>query len=438
VTLSPGTRLGSYEIRPAPARHPPGLYVLFFTELWERYSFYSMMAILTLYMDEALHFDGARIGRVYGGYIAGVYLTPLLGGFLADRVFGFYTAVVIGGAVMMLGHLVLAVESLPFFYTALVLLACGSGMLKPNVSTIVGNLYRDRPELRDAGFNLFYMGINLGALLAPLSVAWLRSRFGWSVAFGSAAVAMLFSLITFIRGRRHLGDAAHRVPQTAVGAAAVSRADARARLTTLMLVFGVSSLFWAAFYQNGFTLTFWARDNTRTSLAPESFQSVEPLGVIVFSAALVGVWAWLGRRGQEPSTPAKMLGGIMLVAAAFGLMAVAGLLGGDTGRVSVWWLVSTYLLIALGEVCLSPMGLSLVNRIAPPRSRGMMMGAWFVSLSAGGYLSGAIGAYWTTMPHSRFFLLVVGILLLAAILLAIMMPRIRDVLRRANQLEATL
>src|SRR4051795_7874556 len=196
---------------PQPRGHPRGLYVLFFTELWERYSFYSMMAILTLYMDEALHFDTARIGAVYGGYIGGVYLMPLAGGLLADRVLGFYRAVVIGGVIMMLGHLVLAVESLPFFYTALVLLACGSGLLKPNVSTIVGNLYRDRPELRDAGFNLFYMGINLGGLISPISVAWFRAHYGWSVAFGSAAVAMALSLVFFIGGRRYLGTAADRV-----------------------------------------------------------------------------------------------------------------------------------------------------------------------------------------------------------------------------------
>lgn len=414
---------------PRPDRHPPGLYVLFFTELWERYSFYSMMAILTLYMDEALHFDGARIGRVYGGYIGGVYLMPLVGGLLADRVLGFYRAVIIGGAIMMVGHLVLAINSLPFFYAALALLACGSGLLKPNVSTIVGNLYRDRPGLRDAGFNLFYMGINLGALISPLSVAWFRAHYGWSVAFGSAAVAMLLSLGTFIAGRRYIGDAADRIPAGARESEASSPDDARTRVTTLLVVFVASAIFWIAFYQNGFTLTFWARDNTVTSLAPESFQSVEPLGVIVFSAGLVAVWAWMGRRGIEPSTPLKMLLGIVLVAAAFGLMAAAGIAGGDTGRVSVWWLVAAYLVIALGEVCLSPMGLSLVNRVAPPRSRGLMMGAWFVSLSAGGYLSGTLGAYWSRMPHSRFFMLVVGILAVAAVVLAIVMPRLRRVLR---------
>ncbi len=416
----------------AARRHPPGLYVLFFTELWERYSFYSMMAILTLYMDEVLHFDAARIGRVYGGYIGGVYLLPLVGGLLADRVLGFYRAVLIGGALMMLGHLVLSVESLPFFYTALALLAAGTGLLKPNVSTIVGNLYRNRPELRDAGFNLFYMGINLGALMSPIGVAWLRAHYGWSVAFGSAALAMALSLVCFVGGRRYLGDAADRVHPEASDHASLSPDEARTRVTTLLAMFAIVAVFWLAFYQNGFTLTFWARDNTVTSFAPETFQSVEPLGVIVFSAAFVGLWTWLGRRGLEPSTPVKILLGILLVAAAFGVMAVAGLVGGDSGRVSMSWLVVAYLLIALGEVCLSPMGLSLVNRVAPPRSRGVMMGAWFVGLSAGGYFSGALGAYWGTMPHGRFFLLVVGVLLAAALLLTLLMPRINAVLRQAE------
>lgn len=421
---------------PSRSGHPRGLYILFFTELWERYSFYSMMAILTLYMDEVLRFDPARIGRVYGGYIGGVYLLPLAGGLLADRVFGFYRAVMAGGLLMIAGHLVLAVESLPFFYVALVLLACGSGLLKPNISTIVGNLYRDRPELRDAGFNIFYMGINLGGLISPISVAWFRARYGWSVAFGSAAVAMLLSLVIFVLGRRHIAHAAERVPVASGQVPAVGAAEARQRIAALLVVCVISTVFWLAFFQNGFTLTFWARDNTSTTIAPESFQSVEPLGVIVFSAVAVAVWGRLRARGAEPSTPAKMLLGIVLVALAYALMAAAGRVGGDVGRVSAWWLVTAYLIVALGEVCLSPMGLSLVNRVAPPRSRGLMMGAWFVSLSAGGYLSGIVGAYWDRMPHSRFFLLLVGILAVAALLLASVLPRIYGVLQRVEQTEA--
>jgi POT family proton-dependent oligopeptide transporter len=156
-------------------------------------------------------------------------------------------------------------------------------------------------------------------------------------------------------------------------------------------------------------------------------QSVEPLGVIVFSAIVVAVWGRLRARGAEPSTPSTMLLGIVLVAVAFGLMVAAGLAGGDTGRVAAWWLVAAYLIVAIGEICMSPMGLSLVNRVAPPRSRGLMMGAWFVSLSAGGYLSGSIGSYWDRMPHSRFFLLVVGILAVAALLLAAVLHRVEQV-----------
>jgi POT family proton-dependent oligopeptide transporter len=423
---------------PSSARtaHPPGLYVLFFTEMWERYSFYSMSAILTLYMDEALRFDARTVGQIYGAYIGAVYLTPLAGGLIADRVLGFQPAVLLGGAVMMAGHLVLSVDARPFFYAGLVLIACGSGLFKPNISTIVGNLYRDRPELRDAGFNLFYLGINLGGFMAPLMVATLRARYGWNVAFGSAAAAMLLSIVIFSVGRGQLGGAVDRVAESAPEALAISRTDVRRRIQALLLVFLISALFWLAFYQDGFTLTFWARDNTMTTIAPERFRSIEPLAVIFGSAGAVALWSWMRRQHIEPSTPSKMLLGIVWVAAAFGLMALAAFAGGDTGRVSPAWLVAAYVMIATGEVFLSPMGLSLVNRVAPPRSRGLMMGGWFFSLSAGGYLSGYIGGYWNTMPHSRFFLLVVTLLTIAAVCLALATRRIRRVLDQVEHLEA--
>lgn len=419
----------------ARTSHPPGLYVLFFTELWERYSFYSMSAILTLYMNEALHFDAARIGAVYGGYIGGVYFMPLIGGLIADRTLGFYRAVVIGGVLMMFGHLVLAFEALPFFYSGLVLLACGSGLLKPNISTIVGNLYRDRPQLRDAAFNIFYMGINIGGFAAPLAVAWFRAHYGWSVAFGSAAVAMLISLAVFLFGRNLVYDAAAKVEAQSQEALSVTTEDARSRVLTLLIVFAASAVFWFAFYQDGFTLTLWARDHTVTSFAPETFRSVEPLGVILFSGALVGLWGWLRARDAEPSTPMKMFVGIVLVAVAYGGMAIAAGLGGDGGRVSPWWLINAYILIALGEVCLSPMGLSLVNRVAPPRSRGLLMGGWFVTLSLGGYSAGLLGGYWDRMPHSQFFLIVIALLAMAAVLLLVTLPRVKAVLRRVEQVH---
>ena len=416
----------------ARGTHPPGLYVLFFTEMWERYSFYSMMAILSLYMNEALHFDVAHVGRVYGAYTAGVYLVPVVGGLVADRFLGFTKAIIVGGVLMMLGHLVLGIEALPFFYMGLVLLACGSGLLKPNVSTLVGNLYRDRPALRDQGFNIYYMGVNIGAFVSPLTVAWLRLHYGWSVAFMSAAAAMLFSLITFVVFKHHLAEADVKANAADTGTPALPASEVRSRVITLIAIFGISLVFWIAFYQIFYTFTFWARDSTATTWSPETFQTFEPLGVILLSPVLVAVWAWLQGRNAEPSTPVKMLMGVVLVASAFGALAYAGTIGGDTGRVSPLWLISANLLIAVGEIALSPMGMSLVNRLSPPKLRGLMMGGWFASLGIGGYLSGSIGAYWDRMPHSSFFVMVVAILVVVAVPLSLLTPQIKRTMQRAE------
>ncbi len=413
-------------------KHPKGLYVLFFTEMWERYSFYSMMAILSLYMNEALHFDVAHVGRVYGLYTAGVYFLPLFGGLLADRVFGFNRAIIIGGVLMMLGHLVLGVEALPFFYTGLVLLASGAGMLKPNVSTLVGNLYRDRPELRDQAFSIFYMGINIGSFLAPIGVAWIRMRYGWSPAFMSAAVAMLLSLVVFITFNRHVRGAAEIAAPGHGAGPADGSGDAAQRVITLLVVFVISAVFWLAWYQIFYTFTFWARDNVATGIAPEQFSSFEAFGVIVFSPILVALWAWLLRRNAEPSTPAKMIIGLGLLAGAFALLGVACLGGGDTGRVTATWLIAANLIMAIGELALSPIGMSLVNRLAPPRARGLLMGGWFVSLSLGGYLAGRVGVFWDRVPHNRFFFGLALMLVVFAVPLSLLMPRINRTLRRAE------
>ncbi|MCX6544119.1 MAG: peptide MFS transporter [Acidobacteria bacterium] len=416
---------------PNSARHPAGLYVLFFTELWERYSFYALMALLTLYMDEYLRFPQAKTAQVYGAFLGAVYFLPLVGGFLADRWIGFYRAVIIGAVLMGLGQFVLATGGGPTFFLALALIAGGTGMLKPNVSTIVGGLYTDRPQLRDAAFNIFYMGINTGAFIAPLVVAWLREHYGWSAAFMSAAVAMILAVVVFTAGKRYLPAGAQKT-NTAAAAADGPSSDAFLRIVALLVVFVIVIAFWVAFYQNGLTLTFWAKNNTATSIPPETFQFVNPLGIILFSPLLVMLWSALRRRNSEPSTVSKIILGMLLTAATFGIMAVAGLVGGDTGRVSPSWLVSAYLVIALGEICLSPMGLSLVTKVAPARHRATMMGAWFVATAAGGYLAGFVGQYWETLAHSRFFLLVAGLCLVAAALTALAKTRLDRVFAKAG------
>jgi POT family proton-dependent oligopeptide transporter len=413
-------------------KHPKGLYVLFFTELWERYSFYSMMAILSLYMNESLHFDVAHVGRIYGLYTAGVYFLPLFGGLLADRVLGFNRAVIAGGVLMMFGHLVLGVEALPFFFTGLVLLASGSGLLKPNLSTLVGNLYRDRPELRDQGYSIYYMGINIGGFISPITVAWIRMHYGYSPAFMSAAVAMVISLAVYIFFNRHLRDAARNVDDTAASATAVSSSDARQRVITLLIVFVISTVFWLAWYQIFYTFTFWARDNVSTGIAPEQFSSFESFGVIVFTPLIVTFWAWLMRRNLEPSTPVKMLMGLGLLAIAFSILGTGSLAGGDTGRVTSTWLITANLIMAFGEIALSPIGMSLVNRLAPPRQRGLLMGAWFVSLATGGYLAGRIGVFWDRVPHHQFFFGVAATLVIVGLPLSFLTPQIKRTIARAE------
>jgi POT family proton-dependent oligopeptide transporter len=411
-------------------QHPSGLYVLFFTELGERYSFYSLMAILTLYMDESLRFRPEVIGQVYGGFVAAVFFMPLVGGIAADRWLGFYRAVIAGGLLIAAGQLVLGAGTLFTFFTGLILLACGTGLLKPNVSTIVGNLYADRPELRDAGFNIFYMGINIGSFIAPIIVSYLRHAFGWRVAFASAAAGVLFALAVFVGFRRHLGAAGRPAPSLQTEASDGS--SSRSRVVALLIVFAIVVAFWIAFYQNGFTLTLWARDNTATRLAPETFQSVNPLGIILFSPVLVTLWAALRRRGREPSTLWKILIGMAFTIATFGTMAAAGFAGGDHGRVSAAWLIAAYLMIALAEICLSPMGLSLVSRIAPRQHRGTMMGAWFAATAVGGYLAGFLGTFWYRMPHSVFFLLVAGVAAFAAVVLLVARPGLQAVFAAAS------
>jgi POT family proton-dependent oligopeptide transporter len=415
----------------AENRHPRGLYVLFATELWERYGFYSLMAILTLYMDEHLKFSQQLSARVYGGYIGAVYFMPLLGGFLADRYLGYARAVITGAVFMAAGYLSVASGPIPLFFLGLALVATGSGFLKPNISTIVGNLYRDIPGLRDSAFNIFYMGINIGASLAPFGVAWLRHNYGWGPALGSSALGMVLALVTFIGFRRHVAHAGERTDASARPEPDPEPAEGRRRTIALIVVFAIAVAFWIAFYQNGFTLTLWARDNTDTTVAPEIFQSVNPIGIIVFSPILVWIWGRLRARQAEPSTPVKILIGMMFTTAVFAVMGTAGLVGGDTGRVSPAWLVSAYALISIGEICLSPMGLSLVSKVAPPRRRGLLMGGWFVATSMGGYFSGSLGVYWGSMAHSSFFFMVAGIVAGAAVVLILVLQWLRPVFARA-------
>jgi POT family proton-dependent oligopeptide transporter len=441
-----------------PPRHHPGLAVLFFTEMWERFSFYCMLSILALYMDESLHFSTAKIGQIYGGYIGLVYFTPLIGGWLADRYLGFRKAIIWGGIAMGFGHLSLAFSPLPTFFLGLSLLCIGNGLFKPNISTILGNLYRDMPEKRDDAYNIFYMGINLGALFSPLVASYLRNNYGWDYAFGAAGIGMVVALAVFIFFRKYVAEgeisAQDRSAASTIPVVQLTKKQEKDRITTLLTVFAVVIVFWMVFEQNGFTLNFWARDATEAAnmptlvldqahlqqtgekrLSAELTQAINPAFILLFTPLLVWFWTRLRKVGKEPATATKIAIGMLLTAAAYGVMTMAGWAGGDTGRVGVGWLVGTYGVITLAEILLSPMGLSLVSRLAPPRMAGMLMGTWFAFTALGSYLAGLVGSFWDRMPHSTFFLIMVVASLAAFVVLLMVLRRVHGTIKAVEDEE---
>jgi len=414
-------------------KHPKGLYVLFFTEMWERFGFYTMLAIFAYYMDEYFQMPKEKSGQIYGLFLAFVYFTPILGGLLADRVLGYYKTIVLGAICLGAGYFLLSIPNINFFYLALVVIITGNGFFKPNISTMVGNLYPDGSLLKDRAFNIFYMGINIGALFAPFAAAYLRYNFGWSYAFGAAGVGMLISLVIFSFFKKHViqADITKESKANAAAAETMSKQEEKDRVVALLIVFGIVILFWMGFHQNGFTLAFWARDCTDLTSLPAFFQkpeiqsAINPIFVVLLTPLLVLLWEFLNRRGKEPSTPAKIGWGMILTAIAFAIMAAGAVKFANVGRVTPSWLISSYFVITLAELCLSPMGLSFCNKVAPYRMRGLMMGGWFGATAVGNYLSGFLGTYWDKMSHRNFFLLLVGASIFAAILLRLALNKLK-------------
>jgi POT family proton-dependent oligopeptide transporter len=510
-------------------KHPRGLPVLFFTEMWERFGFYLMLGILVLYMVDTerngLGFGVTKANEVYGWFIALVYLTPFAGGILADRYLGYRRSIVLGGLLMAAGYLGLGIlPGVAMFYLSLALIVLGNGFFKPNISSIVGRLYPAGSPLKDTGYNIFYMGINIGAFVCNFVAAILRNRYGWGFAFVAAGIGMLAGVIIFLAGQKQLGVATDRgdgskvesgvlgklvfgIFLPALAAGVVGWALARALhfggfftptntgflfavvpivsyyvllwarsplhekrpIGALLAIFAVVIVFWMIFHQNGNTLTLWAEAKTdrdagriagvlrslemhqeptpsywegvppdrrpapgsaTTLISPELFQSINPMFIVLLTPVVVGAFAMLRRRGREPSTPAKIGWGLVLTALStlIMVMAVSASRGG-TLRVSPWWLVGTYGVISIGELCLSPMGLSLVSKLAPARVTAVMMGGWFLSTSLGNKLAGVVGGLWEQVDSLATIFWINGLSALgAAALIFAMVPWIRGVM----------
>lgn len=453
--------------------HPRGLSTLYFTEMWERFSYYGMRALLILFMTASverggLGFTDSKAGAIYGLYTAMAYLLGLPGGWVADRVLGPRKSVLYGGMIIASGHFSMALPGMETFYLGLVLIVIGTGLLKPNVSTMVGALYSKDDQRRDAGFSIFYMGINLGAFIAPLVCGWLGQRVSWHTGFAAAGFGMVFGIIQYVLGSKHLGDAglypapaespeaADRLRRNAliagvvvlvllvgfgfgaytgaIGVSAKQIADAagvmllgivvvffgwlftssnwtpeeRKRLFAIGVLFLAAALFWSVFEQAGSTLNLFADRNTNNVVLgysyPSSwFQSLNSLFIIALAPVFAWLWIRLARNGSEPSSPAKFALGLVLVGAGFAILIWAARMAEQGVQVSPMWLTMTYLLHTCGELCLSPVGLSAMTKLAPVRIGGLMMGVWFLAASVGNFIGGRISSFYESWALPSLF-----------------------------------
>ena len=421
--------------------HPRGLSTLFFTEMWERFSYYGMRAFLILYMTApaaagGLGFADSDATSIYGTYTGAAWGASIVGGIVADRFLGQYRSVALGGAVITLGHFALVFKSLPFFYAGLALIVLGTGLLKPNVSTLVGSLYNEGDARRDAGFSIFYMGINVGALMGPVIAGYLAQRVDWHIGFACAGVGMLLGLIQLVVGKRHLAPAFERIAaqprmqaaatqastsQDGAGVLGFSPAEWR-RVSAIVVFFVFSTLFWAGYEQAGSTLNLFADRYTRLDVFgfsfPSSwFQSVPAIFVVLLAPLFAKTWTALGPR--NPSRTTKFGLGLFFMGLAFLVLVPAGGMAqaGDGIRVSPWWLVTAFMISEFGELCLYPVGLSAVTTLAPPRIVGLMMGVFFLSIALGSKLAGWVAGFIESMPLSDLFTAMAAVLIAAAIVM---------------------
>lgn len=375
--------------------------------MWERFSYYGMKALLVYYMMRHLLFSQEQASHIYGLYTGFVYFTPFFGGLLADRVLGQRRTVIVGAVLMAIGHFLMCLESM--FFPALLFLILGNGAFKPNISTQVGALYAQGDHRRDRAFSIFYLGINLGALFSPLVCGTLGEFYGWHYGFSAAGVGMLVGLTIYLAGQKHLapdylaGRTSGHVPREE----ALSR-DNRNKILGLVVLMLFAIIFWGVYEQQGNTLALWAATNTNRHVLgwemPASwFQAFNPAMIILLTPVITSFWSWQARRGSEPSSVAKMAIGCMLLGSSFVVMILAAHVSAGQEKVSLWWLTACILILTIGELFLSPVGLSLVTKLAPARMVSMLMGMWFLSSFAGNYLAGYIGTFWERMPKQSFF-----------------------------------
>lgn len=434
--------------------HPVGLFVLFFTEMWERFSYYGMRAILTLYLVEKTDAINPGLGwtdvealSLYGWYTMMVYVMSIPGGIIADKFLGQKKSVYIGGIMLLIGHSVLAIEQTGAFYTGLIFIVLGVGMLKPNISTMVGGLYKKGDLRRDKGFTLFYIGINVGAFLSSIIVGYVGEVHGWHYGFGLAGFGMLLGLIQYGVGQKHLkhvgnflGTSENKEEQEALKKP-LTKIE-KDRVTVLLISFIIVILFWGAFEQAGGLMNIYTRTKTDRMLlgmeVPATwFQSLNAFFIVIFGTLVAGFWAKRKLKGKEASSLFKMILGLIIMGSGFFFMTAAVAEFNSSGSSAMYWLVLAYLFHTIGELCLSPVALSFITKLSPLKYGSIMMGVYFAMTGFGSKLAGLLGEWSSSLGEYTIFTGIAVFTIVIGALVLLLLKKLKALTHGAEDDEGT-
>lgn len=398
--------------------HPIGLFILFFTEMWERFSYYGMRAILVLYLvaettaaNPGMGWTSGEALALYGWYTMMVYVMSVPGGYIADKFLGQRKSVTIGGVLLLIGHSILAIEHLTAFYAGLVFIVLGVGMLKPNISTMVGGLYKQGDVRRDKGFTIFYIGINVGAFLSSLIVGYVGETYGWHFGFGLAGIGMALGVTQYLLGQKYLSQVGNFLGDSSetsqVMDAPLTKVE-KDRIVVLLISFLLVILFWGAFEQAGGLMNIYTMEKTNRMIGdwmvPASwFQSINAMFIIFFGSSVAAYWASRKLKGKTSSSLFKMIIGLIIMGTGFFFMTAATAQYESTGSSAMYWLVLAYLFHTIGELCLSPVALSYITKLAPVKYASIMMGVYFAMTGFGSKLAGLLGEWSQSLGEMTIF-----------------------------------
>jgi POT family proton-dependent oligopeptide transporter len=434
-------------------RHPKGLAILFFTEMWERFSFYGMRAILVLYLtaetigrNPGLGWSDADAYVLYGWYLMLVYFLSIPGGILADKLLGQKKTVFIGGILIAAGQFTLAMQSIETFYAGIILLVLGVGCLKPNISTMVGGLYKQGDRRRDSGFMIFYIGINIGAAASPLIVGYIGEVYGWQYGFGLAGIGMLLGQTIYIWGQKYLKEVGNFVPAPKLEGTKVNKPLTKIekdRVIVLLISFIIVIIFWGAYEQAGGLMNLYTKEKINRvifgwEIPASMFQSVPAIFVIVFGMIVAGFWNKMEKKGKENSSLFKMAIGTMVMGTGFLMMTGAALQSVDGEKAMLFWLIFAYLLHVLGELSISPVALSFITKLAPAKYASIMMGLYFGATGLGGKLAGMLGELSTVVGELEVFIGIFIFCILFGVLLLVFFKKLKTLTHGAENINEDL